>query len=83
MATLTANPQKNEQVVRVFAPDLARLDMYVLDDQKLINEITTGNDLSPAEKPCRAATIFCPCPRVLMSSMFTCDWSPITRCART
>ena len=60
---LRLTPQKNEQVVRVFAPDLARLDMYVLDDQKLINEITTGNDLSPAEKPLPSSDYILPLPQ--------------------
>ena len=60
---LRLTPQKNEQVVRVFAPDLARLDMYVLDDQKMINEITTGNDLSPAEKPLPSSDYILPLPQ--------------------
>lgn len=44
-------PDKHEQVLRVFAPDLSRLDLYVLDDQKLISEVSTGNALPHTEKP--------------------------------
>ena len=56
-------PDKHEQILRVFAPDLSRLDMYVLDDQKLINEVTTGNNLSQADKPLPSSDYMLPLPQ--------------------
>ena len=56
-------PDKHEQVLRVFAPDLSRLDLYVLDDQKLINEISTGNALPQTEKPLPSSDYLLPLPQ--------------------
>lgn len=38
-------PGEHEQLLRIFAPDLANLDMYVLDGDKLINHSRTGNNI--------------------------------------
>jgi len=38
-------PDEHEQLLRIFAPDLANLDMYVLDGDKLINHSRTGNNI--------------------------------------
>ena len=37
-------PDKHEQVLRVFAPDLLQLELYVLDGNKLISEVSTGSN---------------------------------------
>jgi CheY-like chemotaxis protein len=37
------NPTDHEQLLRIFAPDLANLDLYVLDGDKLVNHTRTGN----------------------------------------
>ena len=50
-------PDKHEQILRVFAPDLARLDLYALDDHGLISEVTTGNTLPQTEKPLSSSEI--------------------------
>ncbi|MEB0093341.1 response regulator [Pseudomonas sp. CCI4.2] len=38
-------PDEHEQLLRVFAPDLASLDLYVLDGDKLITHSRTGNNI--------------------------------------
>ncbi|MDB5983698.1 MAG: sensor histidine kinase/response regulator [Pseudomonas sp.] len=39
------SPNEHEQLLRIFAPDLANLDLYVLDGDKLINHTRTGNNI--------------------------------------
>ena len=56
-------PDKHEQVLRLFAPDLARLDMYVFDDQKLISEINTGSALPTNNKPVPSSDYLLPLPQ--------------------
>ena len=56
-------PDKHEQILRVFAPDVSRLDLYVLDDQKLIEEVTAGNTLTQADKPLPSSDYMLPLPQ--------------------
>ena len=56
-------PQIHEQILRVFAPDLSRLDMYVVDDQQLINEVSMGNALNHADKPLPSSDYLLPLPQ--------------------
>ena len=56
-------PDKHEQILRVFAPDLARLDLYALDDHGLISEVTTGNTLPQTEKPLSSSDYLLPLPQ--------------------
>ena len=56
-------PDKHEQILRLFAPDLARLDMYVFDDQKLISEINTGSALPTNRKPVPSSDYLLPLPQ--------------------
>ena len=56
-------PDRHEQILRVFAPDLSRLDMYVFDDQKLISEIVTGNSLPLSSKPVPSSDYLLPLPQ--------------------
>ncbi|VVO21773.1 hybrid sensor histidine kinase/response regulator [Pseudomonas fluorescens] len=44
-------PGKHEQLLRIFAPDLAQLNLYVLDDDKLIEQLNTGADQPQAQRP--------------------------------
>lgn len=44
-------PGKHEQLLRIFAPDLAQLNLYVLDDDKLIEQLNTGNDQPQSRRP--------------------------------
>ncbi|HEX8543483.1 MAG TPA: response regulator [Pseudomonas sp.] len=38
-------PNKHEQLLRIFAPDLASLDMYVLNGEQMVDHSRTGNDV--------------------------------------
>lgn len=38
-------PGNHEQLLRIFAPDLATADMYVLDGERLVDYLRTGNDV--------------------------------------
>ncbi|MDB6142830.1 MAG: periplasmic sensor hybrid histidine kinase [Pseudomonas sp.] len=38
-------PGEHEQLLRIFAPDLSNLDMYVLDGDKLVNHSRSGNSI--------------------------------------
>nr|WP_218165422.1 hybrid sensor histidine kinase/response regulator [Pseudomonas agarici] len=53
-------PSKHEQLLRVFAPDLAHLDLYTLDGDTLIDQIRSGNDLSKAERPLPSSDFMLP-----------------------
>ncbi len=44
-------PTSHEQLVRIFAPDLATVDMYVLDGETLINHSRSGNKVPRAVQP--------------------------------
>ncbi|VVO01502.1 hybrid sensor histidine kinase/response regulator [Pseudomonas fluorescens] len=44
-------PGKHEQLLRIFAPDLAQLNLYVLDDDKLIEQLNTGTDQPQTQRP--------------------------------
>ena len=56
-------PERHEQILRVFAPDLANLDMYVFDDQKLISETSTGTALPVNSKPVPSSDYLLPLPQ--------------------
>ena len=56
-------PDKHEQVLSVFAPDLSHLDLYVLDDQKIISQINTGNTLPLSAKPLSSSDYLLPLPQ--------------------
>lgn len=76
-------PDKHEQILRVFAPDLARLDLYVLDDHRLISEAATGNTLPQTEKPLSSSDYLLPLPQATASGYFIRAWCLNTSCART
>ena len=44
-------PSDHEQLLRIFAPDLATADMYVLDGQQLIDHSRTGNEVPRTAQP--------------------------------
>ena len=56
-------PNKHEQILRVFAPDLARLDLYVLDGKKLISETSAGSTLPTSDKPLSSSDYLLPLPQ--------------------
>lgn len=77
-------PGKHEQVLRVFAPDLAHLNLYVLDGDTLIEQINTGTRQPQAERPLPStANSCCPCPRARSPWMCMCAWSRSMSCGPT
>lgn len=45
------NPGKHEQLLRIFAPDLLQLNLYVLDGDRLVEQTSSGNGQSQAPRP--------------------------------
>ncbi|MNQ46796.1 Signal transduction histidine-protein kinase BarA [compost metagenome] len=57
------NPGKHEQLLRIFAPDLLHLDLYVLDGDTLIDQTSSGNDQPLAERPLPSTDFMVPLPQ--------------------
>lgn len=55
-------PDKHEQILRVFAPDVSRLDLYVLDDQT-IEEVYRHQQPDPTDKPLPSSDYMLPLPQ--------------------
>lgn len=56
-------PGEHEQLLRIFAPDLSRLDMYVLDGDKQIQQLTSGTQQPQAERPLPSSDFMLPLPQ--------------------
>lgn len=56
-------PEDHEQLLRVFAPDLASLDMYVLDGESLINHSRSGNNVPRHNQLLPGGDFLLPIPR--------------------
>ncbi|VVQ31544.1 Sensor histidine kinase RcsC [Pseudomonas fluorescens] len=56
-------PGKHEQLLRVFAPDLSHLNLYVLDGDTLIEQLNTGTDQPQAERPLPSSDFMLPLPQ--------------------
>ena len=56
-------PGKHEQVLRVFAPDLSSLSLYVLDGDTLVEQQTTGTRQPQAERPLPSSDFMLPMPQ--------------------
>ncbi|MHC8304011.1 hybrid sensor histidine kinase/response regulator [Pseudomonas sp. PB3P13] len=56
-------PGRHEQVLKVFAPDLAHLNLFVLDGDRLIEQINTGTDQPQAERPLPGSDYLLPLPQ--------------------
>lgn len=56
-------PGKHEQVLRVFAPDLSNLSLYVLDGDMLVEQQTTGTHQPQAERPLPSSDFMLPMPQ--------------------
>ncbi|NUT73990.1 response regulator [Pseudomonas sp. C1C7] len=57
-------PGPHEQVLKVFAPDLLQLNLYVLDGDKLIEQSNTGNKQPRADRPLPSSDFMLPLPQV-------------------
>ncbi|AWY42567.1 response regulator [Pseudomonas putida] len=57
-------PGRHEQLLKVFAPDLQQLNMYVLDGDKLIEQSNTGNRQPQADRPLPSNDFMLPLPQV-------------------
>jgi signal transduction histidine kinase/CheY-like chemotaxis protein len=56
-------PGKHEQLLRVFAPDLSALNLYVLDGDTLIEQLNTGTGQPQAERPLPSSDFMLPLPQ--------------------
>ncbi|MCF5017778.1 hybrid sensor histidine kinase/response regulator, partial [Pseudomonas lactis] len=56
-------PGKHEQVLRVFAPDLSSLSLYVLDGDTLVEQQITGTRQPQAERPLPSSDFMLPMPQ--------------------
>jgi CheY-like chemotaxis protein len=56
-------PGKHEQVLRVFAPDLSHLNLYVLDGDTLVEQQATGTRQPQAERPLPSSDFMLPMPQ--------------------
>lgn len=56
-------PGDHEQLLRIFAPDLASLDLYVLEGDKLLNHTRTGNSVAPQSDVLRSSDFMLPIPQ--------------------
>lgn len=53
-------PQVHEQLLRIFAPDLASLDFYVLDGDHLLDHIQAGNNRRQDTRPLPSSDFLLP-----------------------
>jgi signal transduction histidine kinase/DNA-binding response OmpR family regulator len=56
-------PGKHEQLLRVFAPDLSHLNLYVLDGEKLVEQLNTGTQQPQADRPLPSSDFMLPLPQ--------------------
>lgn len=56
-------PGKHEQMLKIFAPDLAHLNLFVLDGDRLIEQINSGADQPEAERPLPSSDYLLPLPQ--------------------
>jgi signal transduction histidine kinase/CheY-like chemotaxis protein len=56
-------PGKHEQLLRVFAPDLSHLNLYVLDGDTLIDQLNTGTSQPQTERPLPSSDFMLPLPQ--------------------
>ena len=56
-------PGTHEQILRIFAPDLSHLNLYVLEGDKLIEQVNTGSGPSQSQKPLPSSDFMLPLPQ--------------------
>ncbi|KTC39834.1 histidine kinase [Pseudomonas sp. ABAC61] len=56
-------PGTHEQILRVFAPDLSHLNLYVLEGDQLIEQVNTGSSQPQTEKPLPSSDFALPLPQ--------------------
>ncbi|WMN18454.1 MULTISPECIES: hybrid sensor histidine kinase/response regulator [Pseudomonas] len=56
-------PGTHEQILRIFAPDLSHLNLYVLDGDQLIEQVNTGSSQPQTEKPLPSSDFALPLPQ--------------------
>ena len=56
-------PGKHEQLLRVFAPDLSHLNLYVLDGDTLIDQLNTGTSRPQTDRPLPSSDFMLPLPQ--------------------
>ncbi|KOY04414.1 hybrid sensor histidine kinase/response regulator [Pseudomonas nunensis] len=56
-------PGKHEQLLRVFAPDLSHLNLYVLDGDTLVEQLNTGTQQPQVDRPLPSSDFMLPLPQ--------------------
>ena len=56
-------PDRHEQILRIFAPDLSRLNLYVLDGDALVEQQVGGNATPHTEPAVPSSELMLPLPR--------------------
>lgn len=56
-------PSRHEQLLRIFAPDLASADMYIMEGERLVDYLRTGNDVSRHDQRLPSRDFLLPVPQ--------------------
>lgn len=75
-------PGQQERLLRIFAPDLSRLDLYALDGQAVVRQLHHGRDTTGSSPTLRSSDHVLALPNADRPWTSTCGWSPNTSCAR-
>lgn len=56
-------PSRHEQLLRIFAPDLASADMYIMEGERLVDYLRTGNDVPRRDQRLPSRDFLLPVPQ--------------------
>ncbi|MBX8491966.1 response regulator [Pseudomonas cichorii] len=56
-------PTRHEQLIRIFAPDLASGDLYIIEGEKLVDHLRTGNDVPKQDQRLPSNDFLLPVPQ--------------------
>ncbi|WP_434678250.1 response regulator [Pseudomonas sp. R1-18] len=57
------HPSRHEQLLRIFAPDLASADMYIMEGERLVDYLRTGNDVARRDQRLPSRDFLLPVPQ--------------------
>lgn len=76
-------PDRHEQILRIFAPDLSRLNLYVLDGDALVDQQISGNATPHTEPVVPSSDFMLPFHAATNRWTSTCDCPRAMNCAPT